>query len=69
MIAKRKGLNMQFGGGPSMTHWNEAFEEVRSGRLDVSPMANQIVGLDDVHTALDDARDANGPARIIVAAR
>lgn len=66
MTAKRKGLNIQFGGGPSMTHWNEAFEEVCSGRLDVSPMVGRIVGLDDVPAALDDARDANSPARIIV---
>lgn len=66
MIAKRKGLNMQFGGGPSITHWNEAFEEVCSGRLDVRPMYGYEVGLDEVPTALDAARDANGPARIIV---
>jgi threonine dehydrogenase-like Zn-dependent dehydrogenase len=66
MVAKRKGLNIQFGGGPSMTHWNEAFEEVCSGRLDVEPMFGRAVGLDEVPTALDDARDANGPARIIV---
>lgn len=66
MTAKRKGLNIQFGGGPSVTHWNEAFEQVCSGRLDVSPMVGRIVGLDDVPSALDDARDARGPARIIV---
>ena len=66
MIAKRKGLNLQFGGGPSTTHWNEAFEEVCSGRLDVTPMFGHVVGLDGVPQALDDARDANGPARIIV---
>lgn len=66
MIAKRKGLNIQFGGGPSMTHWNEAFEAVCSGRVDVTPMFGRVVGLDEVPQALDDARDANGPARIIV---
>lgn len=66
MIAKRKGLNIQFGGGPSMTHWNDAFEAVCSGRLDVRPMFGRVVGLDEVPGALDDARDANGPARIIV---
>jgi threonine dehydrogenase-like Zn-dependent dehydrogenase len=66
MTAKRKGLNIQFGGGPSMTHWNEAFDEVCTGRLDVTPMVGRLVGLDDVPSALDDARDANGPARIIV---
>lgn len=66
MIAKRKGLNFQFGGGPSVTHWNEAFDEVTSGRLDVAPMVGRIIGLDDVPSGLDDARDASGPARIVV---
>jgi len=66
MTAKRKGLNMQFGGGPSITHWNEAFEEVCSGRIDVRPMFGYEVGLEGVPGALDAARDANGPARIIV---
>jgi threonine dehydrogenase-like Zn-dependent dehydrogenase len=66
MTAKRKGLNLQFGGGPSMGHWNEAFDAVCCGRLDVTPMVGRTVGLDDVPAALDDARDANGPARIIV---
>ena len=66
MTAKRKGLNFQFGGGPSITHWNEAFDEVTSGRLDVAPMVGRIIGLDDVPSGLDDARDASGPARIVV---
>jgi threonine dehydrogenase-like Zn-dependent dehydrogenase len=66
MVAKRKGLNIQFGGGPSITHWNEAFEEVCSGRLDVSPMTGQIIGLDGVAGGIDDSRHGRGPARIIV---
>jgi threonine dehydrogenase-like Zn-dependent dehydrogenase len=66
MIAKRKGLNIQFGGGPSMTHWNEAFEEVCSGRIDVTPLFGWSVGLTGVPEAIDAARDASGPARIIV---
>jgi threonine dehydrogenase-like Zn-dependent dehydrogenase len=66
MTAKRKGLNMHFGGGPSMPHWNEALEEVMSGRIDVSPMGGRVIGLDEMPQAIDDARDANGPARIIV---
>jgi threonine dehydrogenase-like Zn-dependent dehydrogenase len=66
LVAKRKGLNVQFGGGPGMGHWNEAFEEVCSGRLDVTPMFGRTVGLDEVPAALDEARDAHGPARIIV---
>ncbi len=66
MTAKRKGLNIQFGGGPSITHWNQAFEEVCSGRLDVRPMFGRTVGLEEVPAALDEARSAHGPARIIV---
>ena len=69
MVAKRKGLHIQFGGGPSMTHWNEAFEEVCSGRVDVTPMFGHTVELDGTPQAIDDARDANGPARIIVIPR
>lgn len=66
MTAKRKGLNMHFGGGPSMPHWNEALDEVMSGRIDVSPMGGRVIGLDEMPQAIDDARDANGPARIVV---
>ena len=66
LTAKRKGLNIQFGGGPSMTHWDEAFEAVCSGGLDVGPMLGRTVGLDEVPAALDAARDADGPTRIVV---
>ncbi|MCX5558432.1 zinc-binding dehydrogenase [Streptomyces sp. NBC_00038] len=66
LTAKRKGLNIQFGGGPSMAHWDEAFEAVCSGGLDVGPLLGGTVGLDEVPAALDAARDANGPARIVV---
>ena len=48
LTAKRKGLNIQFGGGPSMAHWDEAFEAVCSGSLDVTPMLGRTVGLDEV---------------------
>jgi threonine dehydrogenase-like Zn-dependent dehydrogenase len=66
LTAKRKGINIQFGGGPTMAHWDQAFEAVCSGNLDVTPMLGQTVGLVGVSAALDAARDANGPARIIV---
>ncbi|MEU6379143.1 zinc-binding dehydrogenase [Streptomyces sp. NPDC046909] len=66
MIAKRKGINIQFGGGPSPAHWDQAFEAVCSGDLDVRPLLGRTVGLDEVPEALDAARDANGPARIVV---
>jgi len=66
LTAKRKGLIIQFGGGPSMAHWDEAFDAVCSGALDVGPMLGRTVGLDEVPAALDAARDAAGPTRIIV---
>ncbi|GGN19763.1 zinc-binding dehydrogenase [Streptomyces fuscichromogenes] len=66
LTAKRKGLNIQFGGGPLPAHWDEAFEAVCSGTLDVTPMLGRTVGLDDVPAALDAARDADGPVRIVV---
>lgn len=66
LTAKRKGLNIQFGGGPTMGHWDEAFEAVCSGNLDVTPMLGASVGLDGVPAALDAARDAGGPPRIVV---
>ena len=66
LTAKRKGLNIQFGGGPSMADWDAGFEAVCSGSLDVGPMLGRTVGLDEVPAALDAARDADGPARIVV---
>jgi threonine dehydrogenase-like Zn-dependent dehydrogenase len=66
LTAKRKGINIQFGGGPSMAHWDEAFEAVCSGSLDVRPMLGRTVGLDEVSGAISASRDANGPARIVV---
>jgi threonine dehydrogenase-like Zn-dependent dehydrogenase len=66
LTAKRKGLNIQFGGGPLPAHWDDAFEAICSGRLSVAPMLGHVVGLDEVPSALDAARDAHGPARIVV---
>lgn len=66
LTAKRKGLNIQFGGGPLPEHWGEAFEAVCSGALDVTPMLGEPVGLDAAPEAIDAARDANGPARLVV---
>ena len=37
LTAKPKGLNIQFGGGPSMTHRDEAFEAVCRCRADAGP--------------------------------
>ena len=67
LSAKRKGLNIQFSGGPLLPDWNAAFKEVAEGRLDVTPMLGPVVGLDDFPAALQQARDANSPPRIVVA--
>jgi threonine dehydrogenase-like Zn-dependent dehydrogenase len=64
--AHGKGLNIQFGGGPSVTEWNEAMNEVCSGRLDVRPLIGAVVPLDMMLQSFDIARSGKGPARIIV---
>jgi threonine dehydrogenase-like Zn-dependent dehydrogenase len=66
MTAKRKGLNIQFGGGPDIGHWNEAFEEVSEGRLDVKPMLGWTVDVDGVAGAIEASRSAESPTRIMV---
>jgi threonine dehydrogenase-like Zn-dependent dehydrogenase len=66
VTAHGKGLNIQFGGGPQMGDWNEAMDEVCSGRLDVSPLVGSIVPLAGIAAAFDLARSGKGPARIIV---
>ncbi|MEU3618923.1 alcohol dehydrogenase catalytic domain-containing protein [Streptomyces sp. NPDC006872] len=45
--------------------WRWSWAAVRGG-LDVGPMLGRTVGLDEVPDALDSARDAGEPARIIV---
>ena len=46
-------------------HWNEAFEDVaRPPRRNADDGPG--VGLEEMPEALDAARDANGPARIVV---
>lgn len=66
MVAKNKGLNIQFGGGPAMPDWNEAFQHVANGKLDVRPMMGRVVSLDDMPQAIREVRNANGPARIVL---
>jgi len=66
MTAKRKGLNIHFGGGPDPDDWYRTLDAICEGRLDVSPVIGKVVGLDDVPDALDLARRADGPARIMI---
>jgi threonine dehydrogenase-like Zn-dependent dehydrogenase len=66
MIAKRKGLNIQFGGGPMPEDFAAALADVCSGAIDVSPIVGRVVGLADTPQAFEDARHADCPPRIVV---
>ena len=64
--AARKGVTIQFGGGPLPDDWYGTLDAVCDGRLDPLPSVGRIIGLDDVPEALELARRAQGPPRIIV---
>jgi threonine dehydrogenase-like Zn-dependent dehydrogenase len=64
--AARKGVTLQFGGGPLPEDWYGTLDAVCEGRLDPLPSVGRVIALDDVPAALDEARRAEGPPRIIV---
>jgi threonine dehydrogenase-like Zn-dependent dehydrogenase len=64
--ATRKGLAVQFGGAPTPEDWYGTFEAVCTGRLDPLPSVGMVIGLEDVPRAIDMARRAEGPPRIVV---
>jgi threonine dehydrogenase-like Zn-dependent dehydrogenase len=64
--ATRKGVTIQFGGGPMPDDWYGILDAVVEGRLDPRPAIGRIIGLEDVPAALDETRAAQGPPRIIV---
>jgi threonine dehydrogenase-like Zn-dependent dehydrogenase len=64
--AARKGVTLHFGGGPLPDDWYGTLDAVCEGRLDPLPSVGEVIGLDDVPAALDLARKAQGPPRIIV---
>jgi threonine dehydrogenase-like Zn-dependent dehydrogenase len=64
--AHRKGLNIQFGGGPSVPDWNEALKEVCSGNIDVRPIVGETIGLDAVPDALRRSKQREAPPRIVI---
>jgi len=66
MVAKRKGLVIHFGGGPKSQDWYGTFDAICAGDLDPSPAIGMVVDLDGVPDALDLARRADGPARIMI---
>jgi threonine dehydrogenase-like Zn-dependent dehydrogenase len=62
----RKGVTIQFGGGPLPDDWYGTLDAVVDGRLDPLPSVGRVIGLDDVPAAIDEARRAEGPPRVIV---
>jgi threonine dehydrogenase-like Zn-dependent dehydrogenase len=64
--ASKKGLMMQFGGGPRTVDWDRTLEAVCTGTLDPLPSVGRVIGLDEVPAALDEVRRAEGPLRIVV---
>jgi threonine dehydrogenase-like Zn-dependent dehydrogenase len=64
--AARKGVTLQFGGGPLPDDWYGTLDAVCEGRLDPLPSVGRVIGLDEVPAALDEARAAQGPPRIVV---
>jgi len=66
--ANLKGVNIQFGGGPSVEDWYETLDLVATGALDPTPLIGETVGLDDLADAIDRARSSAGPVRILFVA-
>jgi threonine dehydrogenase-like Zn-dependent dehydrogenase len=65
-VAKRKGLVIHFGGGPKQQDWYGTLDAIVAGELDPGPVIGMKVDLDGVPVALDLARGASGPARIMI---
>lgn len=64
--ATQKGVAVHFGGGPMPEDWYGVMEAIAEGRLDPMPAVGQIIDLDGVPAAIDQARQGHGPARIVV---
>ena len=64
--ATRNGLTLQFGGGPMPQDWYGVLDAVVEGRLDPMPSVGRIIGLDEVPDAIEQARRAEGPPRVVV---
>ena len=64
--ATRKGVAVQFGGAPAPEDWYGTLAAVCEGRLDPLPSVGMVIGLEDVPRAIEMARRAEGPPRIVV---
>jgi threonine dehydrogenase-like Zn-dependent dehydrogenase len=66
MVAKRKGISIHFGGGPQPEDWYGMLTTICEGGFDPSPVIGKIVDLEGVPAAIDLARRADGPPRIMI---
>lgn len=66
--AHLKGVNLQFGGGPAVSDWYETLDLVVSGAIDPAPLIGETVGIEDLAEAIDRARSAEAPPRIVYVA-
>ena len=57
---------IQFGGAPGAEDWYGTLDAILAGRLDPRPSIGMTVGLDALPDAIELARQAQGPPRIIV---
>jgi threonine dehydrogenase-like Zn-dependent dehydrogenase len=64
--ATHKGVTIQFGGGPHPEDWYGTLDAICEGRLDPLASVGKVIGLEGVPEALDLARKAQGPPRIVV---
>jgi threonine dehydrogenase-like Zn-dependent dehydrogenase len=64
--ASKKGVMIQFGGGPRAADWDRTLEAVCKGSLDPLPSVGRVIGLEEVPAALEEVRRADGPPRIVV---
>ena len=64
--ATKKLLMIQFGGAPGGDDWYRTLDAIIAGTLDPRPSIGMTVDLDGLPDAIDLARKAEGPPRIIV---
>jgi threonine dehydrogenase-like Zn-dependent dehydrogenase len=66
--AHMKGVNIQIGGGPMPDDWYECLDLVVNGALDPMPLVGEIVSLEQLPHAIERARSASAPVRIVYSA-
>jgi threonine dehydrogenase-like Zn-dependent dehydrogenase len=64
--ATKKLVMIQFGGAPGAEDWYRTLDNIVAGNLDPRPSMGMTVGLDGLPDAIELARKAKGPPRIIV---